>query len=452
MSKARRPSYAREAKDHGGVRDCLQPGFLNHTAAAAGRAPVGRPPRVESTRDLLNQLPAALGGYRVPASADAVPGGRPGGRGGPSEILHQAAGPLPGRRAVSSEGGAQRQPPPWAQAPPGGGRRHGRDQLPGIQEPAMPRNGDPSVFTPFPLEHHGASPSDRKRGVSDGPKARKSAAASAPGRSVSSVCQFVEPNSKFRPYMEDRLVSTDPFMNGAFGSEQWGFFAVYDGHGGSQAADYCQAQLHNVLTAEIRSAMKDQRRPSSPLTDEAIAGALSRTFQKVDNGLRSINAWQFGCTATVALVRRMAHGVRIHVANVGDSRAIVCDSSRGESRLSIDHRPTDPSEARRVREEGGFVSMGRVGGELAVSRALGDLHLKTSGVSCRPDVCAHDATRDLALVLASDGLWDTLQDNDVSRMIAEQGRSGSDQIAQKLVQEAQRRGSMDNIACLVVFL
>lgn len=452
MSKGRRPSYAREVKDHGGVRDCLQPGFLNHTAVAAGRG-LGRPPRVESTQHLLNQLPAALGGYRVPASADAAPGVRPGAR-GPREVLHQAAGPIPGRRAVSSEGGAQRHSPPWAQAPQGGGRRHGRDQLPGIQEPGKPRNGDPSVFTPFPPEHqHGASPSDRKRGVSDGPKARKSAA-SAPNsnRSVSSVCQFVEPNSQFRPYMEDRLVSIDPFMSGAFGTEQWGFFAVYDGHGGSQAADYCQAQLHNVLTAELRVALQDHRRPSSPLTDEAIASALSKTFQKVDHGLRSINAWQFGCTATVALVRRMTHGVRIHVANVGDSRAIVCDSSRGESRLSVDHRPTDPSEARRVREEGGFVSMGRVGGELAVSRALGDLHLKTSGVSCRPDVRAHDATRDVALVIASDGLWDTLQDNDVSRIIAEQGRSRNDQIAQKLVQEAQRRGSMDNIACLVAFL
>ena len=51
----------------------------------------------------------------------------------------------------------------------------------------------------------------------------------------------------------------------------------------------------------------------------------------------------------------------------------------GAERLSMDHRPSDASEARRVREEGGFITMGRLAGELAISRALGDLLLKNSG-------------------------------------------------------------------------
>ncbi|CAK9068971.1 unnamed protein product [Durusdinium trenchii] len=98
------------------------------------------------------------------------------------------------------------------------------------------------------------------------------------------------------------------------------------------------------------------------------------------------------------------------VANVGDSRAVSIDGSAGTQRLSMDHRPSDPAEARRVREEGGFVTMGRVAGELAISRALGDLLLKSSGLSCRPSVRAHDAKRDLALVVASDGLWDFVEE------------------------------------------
>ena len=32
--------------------------------------------------------------------------------------------------------------------------------------------------------------------------------------------------------------------------------------------------------------------------------------------------------------------------------------------------------------------------------------LARPGLSCKPSVRAHDAKRDLALVLASDGLWD----------------------------------------------
>jgi len=271
-------------------------------------------------------------------------------------------------------------------------------------------------------------------------------------RVASCVSEAAEPNSQYRPYMEDRWISVDPFMPGETGSEQWGFFAVYDGHGGSQAAESCEAEFHRLLMAELRTALREQRRPSSPLTDDTIAAIFARVFQKMDDQLRGKGAWRFGCTATIVLVRRSASGVRLHTANVGDSRAVAVDGGRGEVRVSMDHRPTDPSEARRVREEGGFVSMGRVGGELAVSRAMGDLLLKSSGVSCRPSVSARDASRDLAVVIASDGLWDTIEDKEVAKLVGEQGRHGREQMASKLVQEAQRRGSMDNICCIAAFL
>merc|ERR1719456_2009151 len=143
---------------------------------------------------------------------------------------------------------------------------------------------------------------------------------------------------------------------------------------------------------------------------------MTRTFQKIDEQLRSKGSWHMGATATVALLRRHAGGSRLHVANVGDSRAIAVER-RGGVRLSQDHRPSDPSEARRVKEAGGFVAMNRVNGELAVSRALGDHALKDKGVSCRPYVCARDVTQDTAFVIASDGLWDSMDDMDVSKAV-----------------------------------
>ena len=79
-----------------------------------------------------------------------------------------------------------------------------------------------------------------------------------------------------------------------------------------------------------------------------------------------------------------------------------------EWRLSVDHRPNDPSEIRRIEGEGGFVTRGRVAGQLGVSRALGDHALKASGVSWRPYTCARDSTQDIVLIIASDGLWDAM--------------------------------------------
>lgn len=271
------------------------------------------------------------------------------------------------------------------------------------------------------------------------------------GCAVAFVSKAAEPNFQYRPYMEDKYAIIDPFMEGEIANETWGFFAVYDGHGGALAAEHCEAELHKVLAQELRSAIKT-RRPSSPLRDEAVAEAMTRSFQKADEQLRTVGAWRYGCTATVCLVRRMVQSVRIHVANVGDSRAVCIDGSGGTQRLSMDHRPSDPAEARRVREEGGFVTMGRVAGELAISRALGDLLLKNSGLSCKPSVRAHDAKRDLALCVASDGLWDFVEEKEVGKVVLECSRNGLEHVAHRLVQESQRSGSMDNISCLAVFL
>eukprot|EP00913_Durusdinium_trenchii_P026371 g24745.t1 len=75
-----------------------------------------------------------------------------------------------------------------------------------------------------------------------------------------------------------------------------------------------------------------------------------------------------------------------------------------------------------------------------------------AGLSCRPSVRAHDAKRDLALVVASDGLWDFVEEKDVGKVVTESSRNGLEHVAHRLVQEAQRSGSMDNISCLAIFL
>jgi serine/threonine protein phosphatase PrpC len=44
--------------------------------------------------------------------------------------------------------------------------------------------------------------------------------------------------------------------------------------------------------------------------------------------------------------------------------------------LSYDHKPDDEEEERRINDAGGYVSAGRVEGDLAVSHGLGDFRLK----------------------------------------------------------------------------
>lgn len=272
---------------------------------------------------------------------------------------------------------------------------------------------------------------------------------------VSLVSLAQDANEQFRSYMEDGQKVIDPFLlPGSDDGGRWGFFAVYDGHGGREAVDYCEQRLHDVVLQELKSLSKEKD----------VHLALRGAFEKVDGELAMLGAWRTGCTATIALVYRTPVSVTLHVANVGDSRAVVVGRV-GTRPISNDHRASDPAEAARVVEEGGIVRHGRVGGQLIVSRSLGDHHLKSCGVSCVPEVHTCDIRSDHALVIASDGLWDGLQDADagevlnrcVDRAVAVGGGEEAvanylrDRVAQDLVDSAKERGSRDNILALAVF-
>ena len=100
----------------------------------------------------------------------------------------------------------------------------------------------------------------------------------------------------------------------------------------------------------------------------------------------------------------------MYVANVGDTRAVLSKNGVAE-RMSQDHKATDKSEVERIRSGGGIVVENRVGGSLAVTRAFGDHSLKRDGVIAKPFINKH-ALRpfDKFLVIASDGVWDVLED------------------------------------------
>ncbi len=119
-----------------------------------------------------------------------------------------------------------------------------------------------------------------------------------------------------------------------------------------------------------------------------------------------------GCTATAALMTKN----RIIVANAGDSRTVL--GSRGNAKpLSFDHKPSNDEEKSRICAAGGFVDFGRVNGNLALSRAIGDFEFKKNTemspeeqiVTAYPDVTEHEIdSDDEFIVVACDGIWDCL--------------------------------------------
>jgi protein phosphatase PTC1 len=100
----------------------------------------------------------------------------------------------------------------------------------------------------------------------------------------------------------------------------------------------------------------------------------------------------------------------LYVANLGDTRAVLSKNGIAE-RLSYDHRATDPAEVERVKSGGGIVVDGRVGGSLAITRAFGDHSLKKDGVIAKPFIKKLVLKNsDKFLIIASDGVWDSMED------------------------------------------
>ncbi|EOD39585.1 hypothetical protein EMIHUDRAFT_55783, partial [Emiliania huxleyi CCMP1516] len=126
---------------------------------------------------------------------------------------------------------------------------------------------------------------------------------------------------------------------------------------------------------------------------------------------REARAWSCGTTACVGLVTATS----VTVANLGDSRAVLCRGG-GALPLSWDHKPTDEGERSRIVRAGAAVIEGRVNGDLALSRALGDFRHKTASlpaphqpVSSLADVqTVVRGPSDAFLLLACDGVWDVM--------------------------------------------
>jgi len=238
-----------------------------------------------------------------------------------------------------------------------------------------------------------------------------------------------------RPSMEDQTVIYGSLQ----GNENEDYFAVFDGHGGVDASKYCSEQLHHVIVSILRD------KPAENLSN--IDEYLKEAFLRCNESLKELNTCsETGTTAVVAYSR----GSQLWVANVGDSRAVLCRSGQAQ-RITTDHKPTLESERKRILDLKGFVFFGRVNGVLAVSRALGDINFNPH-VTCEPDIFGPfdvDDKENQFIILACDGLWDVIDDDKAVQIVLDS--KSPDDAAQQLVSAAMRARSTDNVSVAVVY-
>ena len=301
------------------------------------------------------------------------------------------------------------------------------------------------------------------------------------GSSSSAVRDFGavdEANIAHCPEMEDVHLCIDGFCE----SDTQALFAVFDGCGGAECARFAAESLHETLAEELitldseaegstggggggggrgaaaggRGQLPPPQQGQGCVDGEAVKEAMARSFATTDsvlerNGLGAMP--ESGTTALVCLLRREAGRPVLYTANAGDCRAVLSQS--GEAfQLSQDHRASDASEAARVEASGGVIFDNCVMGVLPISRSLGHAPLKALIVGA-PSFSRTllDLSTDDALVLATDGVWDHIDNDEAIQLVRSvlQTRGGTAQdAAARLADECVSRGSKDNISVVVV--
>lgn len=245
-------------------------------------------------------------------------------------------------------------------------------------------------------------------------------------------------------------------------------YGVFDGHG-SKGHDVSQFVKENLPKVLIRD---DQFRtdPQKALTN---AFHKIQAMLEVATMMEKINATLSGCTCTV-VVQRHSDGT-IFVAHCGDSRAIL-GTRKGDKlqphALTVDHKPNDKDERKRIQENGGQViydgfcnhrvyARGQKYPGLNMSRAMGDLMgYYDAGISATPTVSSHKLqAEDELLIVCSDGVWEFMENEDVVELVSNFSSQKSMAAAEALAKQSWERwiheeGGMvvDDITALTIFL
>jgi serine/threonine protein phosphatase PrpC len=275
----------------------------------------------------------------------------------------------------------------------------------------------------------------------------------------------------WRPEMEDTHIAfldIDPALPG------FAIYGVFDGHGGKFTSLYIQKEFLRILRRQEHFnwylSLPAQSLRDHPIGLELLQSALLMTFLELDedmitckdrliideDGSHSVD--KSGSTACTIVVTPR----HILCVNAGDSRAIYRTGGH-TVQLSFDHKPQNEEERNRIEAAGGYVSMKRVDGDLAVSRGLGDFRFKDvddlppdlQKVTCIPDfvLVDRDPRHDEFILLACDGVWDVLSCRgcgDLLQTLFDEGENSLGLVVEELLDVCLDKQSKDNMTALLV--
>eukprot|EP00930_Biecheleria_cincta_P043991 TRINITY_DN30178_c0_g1_i2.p1 TRINITY_DN30178_c0_g1~~TRINITY_DN30178_c0_g1_i2.p1 ORF type:complete len:491 (-),score=96.36 TRINITY_DN30178_c0_g1_i2:78-1433(-) len=255
--------------------------------------------------------------------------------------------------------------------------------------------------------------------------------------------------------------------------EGWLLCGVADGHGqyGHEVSHFVQEHLPKSILSRFKPglASADEWRTSA-------VGAFEDVVSKMKQDIPT-KCQESGATASVVCLSRQEGGAtsKLRTAHVGDSTVVYARKASADPSWEVrlvtrNHRPDREDEMRRIKQSNGEVVFSehanqpprlRVpSGDMAVSRAFGDIDAVEFGLSSEPEVedenILEDKDEHLVLV-CSDGVWDVFEPQEAVNMVAKFAADDSQRAAERLAAKSQSRwqqqgsaGVIDDITVILI--
>ena len=247
--------------------------------------------------------------------------------------------------------------------------------------------------------------------------------------------------------MEDKSKSIENFNN----DKSQMVFEIFDGHGGDEISTYLQSNLAKIYKQNLL------------LNKGNIILSLKNAFHDADDEMREqLNIEGLGSTGTLVHIVKgtgQSPSLEVFSANVGDSRVSLI-SPEHIIRLSYDHRTSDEKEKKRILESGMEIIDDRICGTLMLTRIFGNYEYKeenevdnNKGLICEPFISKIEIDLSIEnqfLILASDGVWDILTEEDVQNIIKKY--HDTQKICSIIIKKCLENEAWDNMSVFAVKL
>ena len=273
-------------------------------------------------------------------------------------------------------------------------------------------------------------------------------------------------------------INQDSFLvlQSEYNLKDFNIFCVMDGHGnnGHLVSRYLMKYINLFFKNNKKMNASNQNEDSIYLRlKKSDYHILRRLFRHAERDLHKKSKIDANLSGTTCVMVAQI-GDRFICANIGDSRAIMIKTGNEIVPLSIDQKPDDPEESKRIVQNGGEISQYEENGEksgpyriwkkgevypgIAMSRSVGDFIATSLGVVPEAKFIEEKIDQDCKfIVVASDGIWEFLDNKRVGEIVMPYYKNDDpDGACKALIKEATEWWNkedivVDDITVVVVF-